>query len=827
MARPTRSQLESWKPDTWSDQGTSLDGMAESVRDAGSQTVTAAQNVEGEWTGEGQKAAETRALDDDAEISRLAGKLFDASDALTDAGRVVGEIRTSLLKKARQFEQHDFAVSEDWEVMDISPVATASESDSAADRHARRVRAEEAANGMVTLRSYADAAGEEDGRYGRKISDALNDIDMVIPPGAGLSSVQAASDAEALSAGTATAEQRRRFESATSLTNAQRQALAEGDYTVIPKGQMDYLDELADELDREGGLAAFEEFGGRNTELKAGLADGMQILSNPRVRTREELPTPSWLEAATFGEAPTQYRSGGLEALPPSWSGPLTSSPVELRSSGATPGRPGQLKSGTRLSTIDDLGTISQVLEHGGDEARMGTDIDRALIARAGDIAGATNDPDELYTSPDNLYGMEHSEIGETLNSMLEVAGQDEIAVHDALMSGRDGGPSAVSAMPETYSAPDEEPSFSDPAEFEAGAYDADSTMTNLLSFNWDEQAGHDSGMREMLGGLGDPDTVVGEAGDPGPAATRAGEASGELARIIADNRDTLVDVPFHGNDSMGQVNPGVSEAAADAVGPHLIDLAGGDASDIGIDGAQTLDGQDQMSRLFEVLNMHPDSATAINTHGADAVSYLQHEIGENAEFQSDGNVKAMDESRQVGRISIGMEEGLEAAGTEMNHDERREVAADYYRKGVQFDAATTVVSGAAGLAPGGGAFAAGADIFGTAAKDEALGAPPYTGELTSEEFDELRSEAEARVEMAQPRNSQAYANLLSGYAEQHPDIRNGELAEYFDGDGTVTVPGVGVKEDDFVDLASDAMNEVSAELALGVDKAGDDRTWR
>lgn len=719
-----------------------------------------------------------------------------------------------------------FSVADDWQVKDVSPLATPSESDSAADKRKREARREEAANSTVSLRSFADAAGEADARHGRTISTALSALDTVIPPSAGLSSTQAAADAEALKNGTATEAQRRRFESATSLSDAQLKALAKGNDAVIPKGQMDYLVDLAGELDEDGGLAAFKEFGGRDTGLKSQLADGMQILSNPHVRTGEVSPVSSTVVSRTQDHTNTAYRRGGLDALPASWSGPLTNSPVELRSSGGTPGPGGQLKSATKLSTIDDLGTISEILDHGSDDARMGTDIDRALIARAGDIAGATNDPDLFYTSPDNPYGMERSEIGEKLNSMLDVAGRDEIAVHDAMM-GRDGGPSAVSAMPESYSAPGEKPSYGDPVEFEAGDYDANKTMTNLLSFDWDEKAGHDSGMKGMLDGLRDPDTVIGEAGDPGPSATRAGEASGELARILADNKDALVDVESHGNDSMGQLNPGVSEAAADAVGPHLIDLAGGDATDIGIDGAQTLDGQDQMSRLFEVLNMHPDSATAINTHGADAVSYLQHEIGENAEFQSDGNVKAMDESRQVGRITIGMDEGLQAAGAELDHDMRRDVATEYYQEGMQYDASKSVVSKAVGLVPGGGVLTTGGDIISPYIKNEIVGQSPYTGDLTSEEFEELQDSVEFTVETAQPRNSQAYANLLSGYAEQHPDIRNGELAEYFDGDGTVTVPGVGVKEDDFVDLASDAMNEVSAELALGVDKAGDDRTWR
>lgn len=787
--------------------------------------MTAAQNVEGEWTGDGQKAAESRASSDEGEISRLAGKLEDAADALTNAGTDVGEPRTSALLRARLLEAAMFSVADDWQVKDVSPLATPSESDSAADKRMREARREEAANSTVSLRSFADAAGEADARHGRTISTALSALDTVIPPSAGLSSTQAAADAEALKNGTATEAQRRRFESATSLSDAQLKALAKGNDAVIPKGQMDYLVDLAGELDEDGGLAAFKEFGGRDTGLKSQLADGMQILSNPHVRTGEVSPVSSTVVSRTQDHTNTAYRRGGLDALPASWSGPLTNSPVELRSSGGTPGPGGQLKSATKLSTIDDLGTISEILDHGSDDARMGTDIDRALIARAGDIAGATNDPDLFYTSPDNPYGMERSEIGEKLNSMLDVAGRDEIAVHDAMM-GRDGGPSAVSAMPESYSAPGEKPSYGDPVEFEAGDYDANKTMTNLLSFDWDEKAGHDSGMKGMLDGLRDPDTVIGEAGDPGPSATRAGEASGELARILADNKDALVDVESHGNDSMGQLNPGVSEAAADAVGPHLIDLAGGDASAIGIDGAQQLDGQQQMTDLITVLNMDPDSATSINTHGADAVSYLQQQVGENAEFLPNGDAKSTLEAHQMGRITIGMDEGLQAAGTELDHDKRREVATEYYQEGMQYDAGKSVVSKAVGLAPGGGALTAGGDIINPYIKNELVGQSPYTGELSSDEFEELQDSVEFTVETAQPRNAESYANLLNGYAEKYPEVRDGEMAPYFNDDGVASVPDDTYKKSEFLRDSEDALGRLDDEVAKGAEIADANRKW-
>lgn len=658
-------------------------------------------------------------------------------------------------------------------------------------------------------------AGEADDRHSRTVS-------------VGVSSTQAAVDVAALKSGTAADALDGRLGSATSLTDAQRQALAEGDDVVIPEGQLDYLADLAEELDRDGGLAAFDAFGGRDTELKTQLADGMQILSNPRVRTGKAPPAASLSGSGRAANSPTRHRSGGLDALPPSWSEPLTDSPMMLGSkTAAMPGVAGLTKSTTKLtklSTIDDLGTISGVLGHGTDKARMGTDIDRALIARAADIAGATNDPDVLYTSPDGPYEIERSEIGATLNSMLDVAGQDEIAVHDAMMTGREGGPSAISAMPETFSAPGVKPTFGS-VDFEAGAYDANSSKTNLLAFDWDEEAGHDSGMRGMLGGLGDPDTAIGEAGDPGPEATRAGEAAGELARIIADNKDVLVNVESHGNDSMGQLNPGVSEAAADAVGPHLIDLAGGDASAIGIDGARQLDGQGQMSDLFTVLNMHPDSATSINTHGADVVSYLQQKVGENAEFLPDGRVKATLEAEEVGRISLGMKWGFHEAASELDRGMRREVATEYYLNGVQYDAGKSVVSKAVGMNPGGGVLAAGRDVIRPYVKSAPVRENSYTGKLSGDEFEELMDAVEFTVETARPRSSASYENLLNGFVKKHPELRDGALAPYVGDDGTVTVPSEDISN--FVSAADDALGGVDDEFATGVELARHNKGWR
>lgn len=51
-----------------------------------------------------------------------------------------------------------------------------------------------------------------------------------------------------------------------------------------------------------------------------------------------------------------------------------------------------------------------------------------------------------------------------------------------------------------------------------------------------------------------------------------------------------------------------------------------------------------------------------------------------------------------MGRITIGMDEGFQAAGTELDHDMRRDVATDYYQEGMQYDASKSVVSKAVGL---------------------------------------------------------------------------------------------------------------------------------
>ena len=638
-----------------------------------------------------------------------------------------------------------------------------------------------------------------DGRTGEEQGE------LTVSAGPGVAQVVV--DARALADGTATREQRARLSAATSLSDAQRAALDRGGEAVISTGQMDYLSGLARTLDRDGGLAAFLGFGGRDAEVKAHLADGMQILSTPRVRTGSAEPGEQVSSGGTSGHDPVQHRRGGLDALPPSWAAALTDSPVVLtREAAAMPGFAGLTKSATRttgLPTIDDLGVISEVLGHGPDEARRGSDIDRALIARAADIAAATNDPALRYSTPAARSGIEPTAIGETLDSMLAVAGRDEIAVHDAMMTGRDGGPEVIGGMPEGFSAPVDMPPLGH-VEFTAGAYDANVSMTALLSFDWDEGAGHDSGMRSLLGWRGETDAATGDAGGPGRVATRAGETAGELARIIADNRRALVDVEPYGNDSAAQFNPGVWVAAAAVVGPHLISLAGGDTSAIGIDGARRLDGQHQMTDLFVVLDMHPDPATTINTHGADAVTHLQQKIGEEAEFLPNGDARATLESHQMGRITLGMQSGLGLAVTELGRDGKWDEALGYLREGV--------------LAEGGTVMRPEVDNV-PATRDRA------GDDGGREEFEALENSVDFRVE-ATKRGDAMLVNLLNGYVKQRPELRFGELAPYFAADGMLTAPDAPDARDAFYEIADRAVGRLDEEVIKGVETAGANREW-
>lgn len=81
-------------------------------------------------------------------------------------------------------------------------------------------------------------------------------------------------------------------------------------------------------------------------------------------------------------------------------------------------------------------------------------------------------------------------------------------------------------------------------------------------------------------------------------------------------------------------------------------------------------------------------------------------------------------------------------------------------------------------------------------------------------------------METAQPRNAESYANLLNGYAEKHPEVRDGELAPYFNDDGVASVPETSGQKEEFIRASEDALGRLDDEVAKGTDVADANRKW-
>lgn len=786
--RPTRSQVTSWAPETWQSVGERISTFASGLRTQSGNQVSAAQAVEGPdgWQGEGQKGAESRSSTDRDEVSKVADRLEDASDALENGGKFIEQNRTKILDLASALEEDDFEVSDDWTVTDVSSMANEDDL-SAARASALKARRERAENEQVTLRSLADTLGEDDQKYGKKVSQAFEGLDGILSSSASLSSTQADKDLAALRGGYATPEQKQRLIDATTLTDEQQQALAEGKDAVIPKGQMDYLNELVGDVDKAGGLDAFTQFGGSDDRSKQAMGDALQILSNPNVRTDQfdtSGPTTPLPPGITV-DGDKKYVSGGMDALPDSISEPLTSTDTGYH----------EEIMGTSfirywdVSQVDKLEKISNVVGKGSPHLRTGTDIDRGLLARSSEVAEALQDNRGKLDSPlllngtgDDAKPMDFDETTDRLDGIVEVAGSDHVAVHDAMMTGREGGPEPVGTMP--------------------GEYDANKGITNLMTVDWDEEKHH--GVENMLSWMGDEDVASYNPETDSKAdfhqATLAGESASEMGEIITSesNFNTLMNNAVHDNHTIGDYNPGITQATADGISPHLGGMVGADTTLLGTEGSGPLSGPEDAKQLFAVLDTDPSAAQTVNTRAYEQVEALQASIGH--------GVDADDAGTSAGRMSTAMDGGLDVAVDELNNDERNDVAESYKNDGIAYDASKTLVNSFL-PAPASTAI----DIANEPLKEAAIGPEPDAHEVENSDATAAEEESSPKITGTMAGSQQSYINMLEARAADDPDFaRNSTAAGYFGDDGHVDFDKIREKSGSFKGDAREALGETN-----------------
>ena len=426
--------------------------------------------------------------------------------------------------------------------------------------------------------------------------------------------------------------------------------------------------------------------GGSTAETSSATETSAAEESETESADEEDAPAPIVVERFIDmrGEAP---ETGGIDALPAELRAALTSSPVAWNA------RIFGLGGRVTLRTFSELESVSAVVDAADEDVRRGSDIDRAFIARAGEIAGAVvGQGGGDMSVPGERNRVADDEIARLLSTMMSAAAPDITAVHDAFVTGREGGPQRLGEIPGgSFVAPGI--ADTEPADARYGNLDYASThaIGHLLAFDWPDDPGIRSGAEKLFGNLGDSDVIFEGPAQPGEAAALAGEATGELARIVAEARGPLLKIEGYGDRPMGAVNPGVSTAVANAIGPRLFELAGGDGGRAGLSGVRPLDSLDQASDVVAVLGTSSDAARALATHAADGV-FLAEE-----QYASAAGGEAADGPVQVHkRIDAALTDGLRAAWERIDArgtNAERERVEEMISNGIFYDPASSVLT--------------------------------------------------------------------------------------------------------------------------------------
>lgn len=400
----------------------------------------------------------------------------------------------------------------------------------------------------------------------------------------------------------------------------------------------------------------------------------------------EDAPAPIVVERFidVRGEAP---ETGGIDALPAELRAALTSSPVAWNA------RIFGLGGRVTLRTFSELESVSAVVDAADEEVRRGSDIDRAFIARAGEIAGAVvGQGGGDMSVPGERNRVADDEIARLLSTMMSAAAPDTTAVHDAFVTGREGGPQRLGEIPGgSYVAPGIAETEPEDARYGNLDYSSTHAIGHLLAFDWPDDPGIRSGAEKLFGNLGDSDVIFEGPAQPGEAAALAGEATGELARIVAEARGPLLKIEGYGDRPMGAVNPVVSTAVANAIGPRLYELTGGDGGRAGLSGVRPLDSLDQAGDVVAVLGTSSDAARALATHAADGI-FLAEE-----QYASEAGGEAEDGPAQVHkRIEAALTDGLRSAWERIDArgtNAERERVEEMISNGIFYDPASSVLT--------------------------------------------------------------------------------------------------------------------------------------
>ncbi|MFF2557318.1 hypothetical protein ACFVUS_40395 [Nocardia sp. NPDC058058] len=593
MRVPTVDQVMFWNIDMGS-VAPKAELIATGIRDAADDMRKAIDGLN--WSGEGRQGAEGRADRERTQMRSVADAYDDLATACRNGQNALAPMVVTARQTVTTLRDSGFEVDDtDWSVSDPynypAALAAAGDDQSLIDQvnTLRSTRTTEAANQTVALQRLAADLGVADETAATAIRNALNAIEQLTPATSALNPALAAQDEAALRNGTATPEQIARFQQATTLTQQQKDDLLAGKQVNLPQGQFDYLrgfmrstDSMSvTDIDKIGtGLPADQQ-----SQVRAGVANALQIMSNPQIETAGYHGSDHEVVGDT----------GGMSLLPTQVRTLLTEKPYKSLNPGRGAGAGGVIE----VSRMGDFNTLTNLLGKGDSGLAQGTDIDRGLLKQAAEIAGSNvkniQGPWGSTETPSSLA-----------DKMLSRAGIDHLAVHDLLTGGAQL-PDGTHRMDATVTP--------------GGRYDPESHIGNLLNHNW---VGHDAGIATVVDTAGEFATSPIDAQRIG-----AGESAHALASYMSKHEDELLHInSFEGQREIGVANPELTRALASTLSPYIPEMVSVGPEWLHTGGFAHDFSADDVKKVFAVIDSDKQAAIQFNGSAYATISQLNQQFG-------------------------------------------------------------------------------------------------------------------------------------------------------------------------------------------------------
>ncbi|MET8871193.1 hypothetical protein [Nocardia sp. NPDC004604] len=736
MERPTRDQVMSWDASPLADIAADADKIMQgidAVADGMRRTVSGMH-----WSGEAGTAANNRADREYQQIRTIASAYEELGTACRTAHSQIHQAIGDIKSTVHATEVEPVTVANDWSVLNM------------ADKN-------EAENITARLTGLADTVGSAMDAAGKAIAAAVDILASLAPVSAGLSGTRADQDLTDFRNGTATPEELARIQAATRLTPEQKEALAAGRPVELSQGQFDYLSHLMrsedgmtiDDIANIGSHLPSDQ----QQQLQRGIADSMQLISNPQVHTASVDGSGNWPDRGGMQQLPSNVRTVLTEN--PLWtSGPNTTNPD------------GAMYPGPNVGYGSQLDKLVDIADRGDKSLAKGSDLDRGLIKQASEIATLNKDGNHDFAGLSD-DGTKSSALAD---KMLRFVSYDHQAVHD-FITGENMNSTCTPG----------------------GSYNAESHVLDILQNEWGKDQ---HGAEDIFDWIGK------EAGSHDQAEQKlAGESAEHLANIISHNEATLAqDMPGRSDHAaFGQINPGldiaISEALRDYIPnfagvnesgllvnhyAHNLDTAGDHHDGVGSDGSRVDHHPGDLSNLFKVIDSNPNAAAVFNSRAAEVAGQLDFQAG-----TGNNPHAAYQEAQLTGAMQTGLNDELSSL-TKIDHQNTLDQqTADYNAKLEIAD----VVTGA--LNPTGPGISTTAWVLDPVIKAGVSGPDVYS---INEKPTHWSDDLEPVRKIADANSLYQQTDIVSGYNSTHPGIfeqfnrhpgSSGQAYQFFDEQGS------------------------------------------